>query len=209
MRKTLFAALAFIASPSVHAEIGTGSHSSQTAHVHGAAELTLAIDGSAIEIDFQSPAVNLVGFEHKASTKKQKKAVHDAKSRLQNAEQLFIFSGNTCSLTKVSMDLSSLIDVEKNHHKDHDDASTHDSHEKHDEHDEHDEHDTHKEHNDNHSEIRANYAYSCSKEGDIDSLAVELFKFFPDIETINTQWITGSGQGGAALTTSNNTITLR
>jgi Protein of unknown function (DUF2796) len=34
------------------------------AHEHGVAELNLALDGKELWIEFSSPAVNLVGFEH-------------------------------------------------------------------------------------------------------------------------------------------------
>ena len=45
------------------------------AHVHGVSELNIVIEGNKIEIQLRTPAKNIVGFEHEASTKKQIKKV--------------------------------------------------------------------------------------------------------------------------------------
>jgi len=42
-----------------------------SAHLHGHAELTLALEGRALEINLASPAANIVGFEHKATSSEQ------------------------------------------------------------------------------------------------------------------------------------------
>ena len=38
------------------------------AHVHGMSDLTIAVEGGEIEIEFESPAMNIVGFEYKAQS---------------------------------------------------------------------------------------------------------------------------------------------
>ena len=38
----------------------------EEAHIHGLATLTLALEGNSLEIEFESPAANLVGFEHRS-----------------------------------------------------------------------------------------------------------------------------------------------
>ncbi|MFT6692730.1 MAG: hypothetical protein ACJAXH_003270, partial [Colwellia sp.] len=39
-------------------------------HVHGLSELTMTIEKQTLEIEVTSPAINIVGFEHRAKTKK-------------------------------------------------------------------------------------------------------------------------------------------
>ena len=111
----------------------------QSAHVHGLADLTLAIENGALEIQLRSPAANLVGFEHKADTKEEIKSAKAAAARLAQPLSLFIFNGTKCEMLDTDVDVSAILDNEhanddkgeheKHKHKDH----------KHDEH-EHDEH---------------------------------------------------------------------
>ena len=42
------------------------------AHVHGEAELTLVLDGKNLQLEAKIPMSDLVGFEHKPKSKKQK-----------------------------------------------------------------------------------------------------------------------------------------
>ena len=49
-------------------------------HIHGLAEATIALEGKVLEIGLQSPASNIVGFEHKARTKEQIDKVQQAKN---------------------------------------------------------------------------------------------------------------------------------
>lgn len=54
----------------VEAETGPEDLSGQTqsAHVHGVASLTVAVDATQVEIVFDSPVANLTGFEHEPAT---------------------------------------------------------------------------------------------------------------------------------------------
>ena len=47
-------------------------HASLDAHEHGVASLNVALDGQTLEIQLQSPAMNLVGFEHEAKSEADK-----------------------------------------------------------------------------------------------------------------------------------------
>lgn len=62
-------------------------------HVHGLSELTIAMEGKSLEIQLTSPAMNLVGFEHKASSKKDNAAVENATSLLREYDSHFLLSG--------------------------------------------------------------------------------------------------------------------
>ncbi|HBS79991.1 MAG TPA: DUF2796 domain-containing protein, partial [Pseudomonas sp.] len=64
-------------------------HDSLGAHEHGAAELDAALDGSTLEVELRSPAMNLVGFEHAPSSEADKRKVADARKQLEQPNGLF------------------------------------------------------------------------------------------------------------------------
>ena len=43
------------------------------AHIHGVASLTFAIEEKRVEIEFETPADSLFGFEHKAKENEERK----------------------------------------------------------------------------------------------------------------------------------------
>jgi hypothetical protein len=189
------------------------------AHVHGLSELTVAMDAKSIEIQLVSPAMNLVGFEHKASSKKDIAAVNQAESILRQYDSLFSISGADCKHLSTSIDSDDLLVVENHQydHDDHDKHDDHDDHEKHNDHDDHDKHDDyhahdkHDHHNENdhgesHSEMVASYSYSCNDSSKLSSIKVSLFEYFPGIETINAMWVMPSNQGSVRLTAKNSMI---
>ena len=65
------------------------SAESLDAHVHGLSELTIAMDAKTIELQLISPAMNLVGFEYKASSKHDIAAVKQAELLLEQQDSLF------------------------------------------------------------------------------------------------------------------------
>jgi len=63
-------------------------HGSLGAHVHGIASLNLALEGSKFEIELDSPAINLVGFEHQASSDADKAKLTAARAALDKFGEL-------------------------------------------------------------------------------------------------------------------------
>jgi hypothetical protein len=43
------------------------------AHVHGVAEINIAVEGSKADVEFRAPAENVMGFEHEAKSESDKK----------------------------------------------------------------------------------------------------------------------------------------
>ena len=115
--------------PSIYAE---KNETNLDAHVHGLSELTIASEGEDLNIQLTSPAMNIVGFEYKAVSKKDIEAIKNAESILNQPEVLFLFSDNGCKPINIDVDISGLIeeddhgqhDNKQNHHKDHDDHKT-------------------------------------------------------------------------------------
>jgi len=165
------------------------------AHVHGVSELMIVAEGSELEIQFKSPAMNLVGFEHKAKSSKDIATVEKAASTLRQHDALFLMSDTNCKQMNTSVDLSKIIDAD-HHDNDHKDNSKDD------------EHESHAEHDGNHSEIMVTYHYHCQESSSLPSITVNLFEFFTGIEEINTMWVNQTGQGAITLRHNNRIINL-
>ena len=176
--------------PSVYAE---NNGTRLDAHVHGLSVLTIALEGESLDLQLTSPAMNIVGFEYKAASKKDIEAVKTAKSILSQPEVLFLLSDKDCKPINIDVDISGLI--EEDNHEQHD-------HKENDDHKDHHDHDKHK----SHAEIVANYSYSCNESSKLSSIKVSLFESFPGIETINAMWVMPSKQGSVRLSAKNSTI---
>jgi hypothetical protein len=68
---------------------GDASGQQPRAHQHGAARLQVGLAGPALEVAFEGPADNILGFEHAPRTEAQKTAVARAEQRLKQAAELF------------------------------------------------------------------------------------------------------------------------
>ena len=205
----------FVAIQFTYAEKSTES---LDAHVHGLSELTIAMDAKTIELQLISPAMNLVGFEYKASSKQDIAAVKQAELLLEQQDSLFLIAGGDCEHLSTSIDSDGLLeagaheDQEKHDdHHDHEKHDDHDDHEKHDDHDDHGKHDDHSEHDqgETHSEMFASYSFTCKDTSKLSSIKVALFAFFPGIHKVNTLWVTPSKQGSSMLSAKNSTINLK
>lgn len=60
------------------------------AHQHGVAQLMVAVEGSSVAIEFESPMENLVGFEHAPRTQKQREAIETLKHTFSTPDKLFV-----------------------------------------------------------------------------------------------------------------------
>jgi len=74
-------------------------------HVHGVAQLNIAQEGETLVLELQSPAINILGFEHYPTTSKQRELVANAIAILQTAPPLFeLPSAAACQLQKADVD---------------------------------------------------------------------------------------------------------
>jgi len=99
-----------LASQALYADTPQMYHASLDGHVHGLSERTLAMEGNTLEIQQKYPAMNLLGFEHKARTKNDFTAVENAVALLGKPDPLFSFSGGRCHLTNASVDVPGVSD---------------------------------------------------------------------------------------------------
>jgi hypothetical protein len=61
----------------------------RSAHQHGAAKLQVSLDGQALQISFEGPADNLLGFEHAPRTDAERKTLARAEEQLRQPLQVF------------------------------------------------------------------------------------------------------------------------
>jgi len=74
-------------------------------HQHGVATLTVVLQGQRLAFEFESPAVNLTGFERAPQSEAEQRAASYAKGQLQQAPRLFITSpGANCRLFSGKVD---------------------------------------------------------------------------------------------------------
>ena len=160
-------------------------HASLGAHEHGVGSLDVALDGQTLELDLDGPAMNLVGFEHIATTDADKAKVAAAQAQLSNPLVLFSLpKAADCSVE--AQDLQSPLfeaapeeagGVAKGEH--------------------------------HHSDIEAHYAFTCSKPEALKTLDLtQFFKTFPGTQKIKVQLIGANGQQGVEVTPKAPTLTF-
>lgn len=89
-------------------------------HVHGLVDMTVVIDQDKVNISLDSPAMNMVGFEHKAETESDINKVHEVEAILKATSKLFAIRGADCKGEAAVVDISGLIgsDDHEHHHAD-------------------------------------------------------------------------------------------
>lgn len=166
----------------------------QQAHLHGYAELTLALEGSALEISFESPAANIVGFEHKPTSNEQLQVIDSAQQILSTPAELFFLTAGNCSLTEMNTDFSAILNDEA-FASGHNESAHNES--------------AHKAEQESHSEITAHYKYHCPQGKKLNTIGVNLINRFPRIEKIKAMWLTATKQGAVELTVKSNLIKIK
>jgi hypothetical protein len=157
-------------------------HGSLGAHEHGVGRLNAALDGQTLELELQSPAMNLVGFEHAATTDADKAKVAAVRAQLEKPLTLFNLP-KAASCVVATQELESPLFGDKPDADDDQDEDAKD------------------EHHHDHSEIHAHYQFSCSAPGALKTLDLaNIFNTFPATQKIQVQLISPSGQQGVEVT---------
>ncbi|MBD9415770.1 DUF2796 domain-containing protein [Pseudomonas sp. PDM16] len=194
MRRTLlalpFALLPFtIAQADSHEHVHDHDHAHEEhgslgAHEHGVASLNVALDGQTLEIQLESPAMNLLGFEHAAKNDADKAKVASTRKHLEQPQALFALPIEAkCALQESELESPLFGDAE------------------HAEHEHGDEH--------GHSDIDASYHFTCANAEALKTLELgSFFGTFPGTEKLEVQLIGPSGQQGAELTPRNSRLSF-
>ncbi|KAB0492748.1 DUF2796 domain-containing protein [Pseudomonas vancouverensis] len=161
-------------------------HGSLGAHEHGVGRLNAALDGPTLELELDSPAMNLVGFEHAATTDADKAKVAAARAQLEQPLVLFnLPKAAGCVVENQELE-SPLFGDKPDADDDHDDdAKDADG----------------DEHHHEHSEVHARYQFTCATPAALKTLDLaNIFNRFPATQKIQVQLIGPSGQQGVDVT---------
>lgn len=165
-------------------------------HTHGEAELNLVYDAQTLAIEFSSPAINLLGFEHRPVSPKEL-AVYDEATRLMKSGGHLFGLEASCQVVESSMELP--FDLEHSFSGAEDSAASIDG--------DHDRLGLHQHNEDEHGNYSVSYLFSCEKLKQID-LELRMLKYFPGIHTLHLQWIAFGQQGAKKLNSESNRVVI-
>ncbi len=153
-------------------------------HVHGHGNLNVAVEDQRVSMELEVPGMDIVGFEHDATTEDQKAAMEKAKAQL--AQPLSVFklpaaAGCTVADAKVAVEAEHHHDgdADEDHDHDHDKAAGEDH--------DHDEHEGHK-------EFHVTYALDCTKPASITAIDFDYFKLFAGAHDLTVNIVTAKAQ---------------
>ena len=151
------------------------------AHEHGVGTLNIALEANELIIMLESPAMNIVGFEHAPRTEDEHAAVDKAMQRLEDGVRMFqIPVAARCRLESAEVH-TPIMDGDE-HEDEHHDAHHEDDHG----------HETH-------SDVTATWQFSCAQPAKLTNVRVRLFEHFSLTERLQVQFVTESGQGAVQL----------
>ena len=152
------------------------------AHEHGAAELTVALDGQALVIELISPLDNLVGFEHAPANDAQRAALAEAGRLLSDADAMFALPvAAACRFEHADIEspwpMAAMAPAagQAGH------AHAHPT-------------------RGDHEEAVVTYRYTCAQPAALQRIDVRAFARFPRLREIRVEHATARGQGAAVLT---------
>lgn len=177
-----FALLPLAAANAQSHEHGHAEHASLDKHEHGVASLNVALDGSTLEIQLESPAMNLLGFEHAASSAADQAKVAAARRQLEQPQALFALPIEArCALKEHELQgalFAAHADDEQGEEQ-------------------------------GHSDISAHYQFACATPQALQTLELgSFFGSFPGTEKLDVQLIGPSGQRGATLSPGNSRLSF-
>jgi hypothetical protein len=165
-------------------------------HEHGAATLSIAWSGNALQIDLDTPGFNLFGFEYEPTTEEDIRIVEAATADLESGSLLMINDEGNCTLSGSDMLTAwddSDADADNTEHADEAHAD-----------------EEHEEESETHSDVEVTFSFVCESPAELRSLDLgPLFDRFPNFVELDAQWISDTNQSAAELTPESPLITLR
>lgn len=170
------------------------------AHMHGLAQMTVLYEAGQLLIELETPAVNMLGFEHISQNTEQWQQLSQLGKNL-NAPQNIIGLQPSCTIQSVKVELpfqgrdairkiiqqpttekSAHHDNRENTHKDHTDTEFGYDERAHDA----------------HQDIHVNYEWRCTGSPP-PIIRLYLFSLYPSFDKIQAQWVANGKQGAKAL----------
>jgi hypothetical protein len=161
-------------------------HREHGPHVHGVGQLNVALDGTALEIELDSPAANVVGFEHPPRDAAEQAQKEQAIAQLRDGASLFLLpKAAGCRLEEAKA-----AEEATEHHADEEDHHG----------------DGEEEHH--HTDINVSYRFHCDRPEALTDMDVRLFERFPATHKLEVQLIGPHGQSGGELTATDHHLSL-
>ena len=179
-------------------------------HLHGQAELNIALEENIIFVEWVTPSNNLLGFEHRPASADDEQKLEIALKQLKQPDTLFAFTPSAqCKPDTVNID-SNLIGADDAHSSEHSEEHQDEHSDEHaDEHEHEDDHEHDESHDtETHSSFNIQYQFSCENPKDLALIEVTLFDHFPLTEKLQVQLLSHSTQTSKTLTPDNTKIDL-
>ena len=133
-------------------------------HEHGVGELNIAVEGSAINLEFMIPGADIVGFEYEAKSDSDIALVNTALSKFQDFENIFTLSSSgNCNLVDAEIDINQGGEHEDEHEEE------------------------------AHNEFVAHYSFTCGNVKEIDRIDFPYFTTFPNSGELEIQFVSEVG----------------
>ena len=143
------------------------------AHVHGVAQLAIAVDGNMLQLDFDTPLANLAGFEHAPRNEKERQILRTAAEKLRKPETLFVPTAAARCIPQLPQITMPFTDAKPQA------ASAQDS----------------------HADVEAVFTFRCETPAALKDIEVTMFDAFSSLQKLKVQLATQRGQSGATLNT--------
>ncbi len=169
--------------------VGSSNANAQSAdsHVHGNAELNVVLMGQQLQVEFVSPAINLIGFERPPNTDEETATLNNTIEQLQRGGWLIEAISTACQLSTEEFEAPVYDEHDSSEHDHEHESSEHDA--------------------EPHSNFRVTYLYDCDS-APRKQLEVLAFDHYSGIETLTVQWIADQKQGYARLNRDNPVLNL-
>ena len=169
---------------------------SADSHVHGNAELNVVLMGQQLQVEFVSPAINLLGFERPPNTDEETATLNNTIEQLQRGGWLIEAISTACQLSTEEFEAPVYDEHDSSEHDHEHESSEHDH-----------EHETSEHNAEAHSNFRVTYLYDCES-APRKQLKMLAFDHYSGIETLTVQWIADQKQGYARLNKDNPVLDL-
>ena len=152
------------------------------AHVHGVAEINIAVEGAKATVEFRAPAESLMGFEHEAKSESDKKKRDAALEQLRTKrDQMVLFDAKLgCKFSDVK---AAIVEQKGDHTKAQSGKDVHKDQKKSGE----------------HREVHGTFSVACDKPLAGSRIRFGVSKVFRDVQEIKVQVLGDSGQSGATI----------
>mgnify|MGYP003384795839 CR=1 FL=1 len=159
-------------------------HRELGAHEHGIGSLNLVMEDKQLKVYLESPAVNLLGFEHQPHSSNEQKRLDYVLNQLKKPDQVINVEGGECRLThyQVSNPFDQVISYES---LDKQPSS------------------------DEHSDFDVEYLYTCQQPLALTSITISLFDSFNGFDSLHAQWIINSTSGAAVFDKHQNVLKVK